>query len=34
VTRTTLELLDYWTREGRQHRLFFAQREAAEIIIS
>ena len=33
VTRTTLELLDYWTREGRQHRLFFAQREAAESVI-
>jgi type III restriction enzyme len=33
VTRTTLELLEYWTREGRQHRLFFAQREAAETII-
>jgi type III restriction enzyme len=33
VTRTTLELLDYWTREGRQHRLFFAQREAAETIV-
>jgi type III restriction enzyme len=33
VTRTTLELLDYWTREGRQHRLFFAQREAAETVI-
>ncbi len=33
VTRTTLELLDYWTREGRQHRLFFAQREAAETVV-
>jgi type III restriction enzyme len=33
VTRTTQELLDYWTREGRQHRLFFAQREAAEAIV-
>ena len=33
VTRTTSELLHYWTREGRQHRLFFAQREAAETII-
>ncbi|MBI2525999.1 MAG: DEAD/DEAH box helicase family protein [Candidatus Rokubacteria bacterium] len=33
VTRTTGELLEYWTREGRQHRLFFAQREAAETII-
>lgn len=33
VSRTTLELLNYWQREGRQHRLFFAQREAAEAII-
>ncbi|MEK7837699.1 MAG: DEAD/DEAH box helicase family protein, partial [candidate division NC10 bacterium] len=33
VTRTTQELLDYWAREGRQHRLFFAQREAAETIV-
>ncbi len=33
VTRTTLELLQYWRREGRQHRLFFAQLEAAETII-
>jgi type III restriction enzyme len=33
VTRTTLELLDYWRREERQHRLFFAQLEAAETII-
>ena len=33
VTRTTLELLEYWNRQGRQHRLFFAQREAVEIII-
>ena len=33
VTRTTVELLEYWTREGRQHRLFFAQREAAETVI-
>src|SRR2546426_6970457 len=23
VTRTTLELLNYWQRDGRQHRLFF-----------
>ncbi|MBM3217632.1 MAG: hypothetical protein FJZ38_02945 [Candidatus Rokubacteria bacterium] len=28
-----MELLDYWMREGRQHRLFFAQREAAESVI-
>lgn len=33
VTRTTLELLQYWRREGRQHRLFFAQLEAAQTII-
>lgn len=30
ATLTTLELLQWWTREGRQHRLFFAQLEAAE----
>ncbi len=33
VTGTTLELLNYWRREGRQHRLFFAQLEAAETVI-
>src|SRR3989338_10574534 len=33
VTRMTLELLNYWRREGRQHRLFFAQLEAVETII-
>lgn len=33
VTRTTLELLKYWQRDGRQHRLFFAQIEAVETII-
>ena len=33
VSRTTLELLEYWNREGRQHRLFFAQKEAVETII-
>ena len=33
VSRTTQELLNYWRREGRQHRLFFAQLEAAETII-
>ena len=33
VTGTTLELLKYWQREGRQHRLFFAQIEAAETLI-
>jgi type III restriction enzyme len=33
VTRTTLELLGYWQRDGREKRLFFAQVEAAEVII-
>lgn len=33
ATRTTTELLAYWNREGREQRLFFAQREAAETII-
>ncbi|WP_228036863.1 DEAD/DEAH box helicase family protein [Cuspidothrix issatschenkoi] len=33
VTRTTLELLEYWNRDGRERRLFFAQREAVETII-
>jgi type III restriction enzyme len=33
VTRTTLELLGWWQRDGRQQRLFFAQLEAAETII-
>ncbi len=33
VTRTTFELLKYWRRDGREHRLFFAQIEAAETII-
>jgi type III restriction enzyme len=33
VSRTTLDLLAYWHREGREHRLFFAQLEAAETII-
>ena len=33
VTRTTQELLNYWRRDGRQHRLFFAQIEAVETII-
>ena len=29
VTRTTCELMNYWRRDGRQHRLFFAQLRAA-----
>ena len=33
ATGTTLELLQYWRREGREHRLFFAQLEAAETIV-
>ena len=33
VSRTTMELLSWWRREGREHRLFFAQLEAAETII-
>lgn len=33
VSRTTMELLNYWRREGREQRLFFAQLEAAETII-
>ena len=33
ITRTTAELLTWWERDGRQPRLFFAQREAAETII-
>ncbi len=33
VTRTTLELLEWWRRDGREQRLFFAQVEAAETII-
>src|SRR6516225_1158179 len=33
VTRTTLELLQWWRREGREKRLFYAQLEAAESII-
>jgi type III restriction enzyme len=33
VTRTTLELLQWWNRDGRERRLFFAQREAAETVI-
>ncbi len=32
-SRITNELLAYWRREGRKHRLFFAQLEAAETII-
>jgi type III restriction enzyme len=33
VSRTTLELIQWWTRDGRDKRLFFAQIEAALVII-
>jgi type III restriction enzyme len=33
VSRTTLELLNYWQRDGRETRLFFTQLEAVETII-
>ncbi len=33
VTRTTLELLRYWAREGREKRLFYAQLDAAQTVI-
>jgi len=33
VTRSTLELIEFWRREGRQWPLFFAQLEAAETVI-
>ena len=33
VTRTTLELIQWWTRDGRDKRLFFAQVEAALTVI-
>ena len=33
VSRTTLELLRWWRRDGRDQRLFFAQLEAVETII-
>lgn len=33
VTRTTLDLLQYWRRDGRGKRLFFAQLEAVETIV-
>lgn len=33
ASRTTLELLAYWSREGRKQPLFFAQREAVETVI-
>ncbi len=33
TTRTTLDLIQHWRREGREHPLFFAQLEAAEAVI-
>ena len=33
ATRTTLDLLRWWTRDGRRQNLFFAQVEAVETII-
>jgi hypothetical protein len=33
VSRTSRELLEYWQRDGRAQRLFFAQVEAAETVI-
>ncbi|HEX5387741.1 MAG TPA: hypothetical protein VFW66_13640, partial [Gemmatimonadales bacterium] len=33
ATRVTRELIDWWRRDGRQQRLFFAQLEAAETLI-
>lgn len=33
ASKITLELLAYWEREGREKRLFFAQREAATTVI-
>lgn len=33
VTRSTLELIEWWKRDGREKRLFFAQFEAALTVI-
>jgi type III restriction enzyme len=33
VSRTSLELLQWWRRDGREKRLFFAQLEAAETVV-
>lgn len=33
VSRTTLDLIAWWTREGREQRLFYAQLEAALSVI-
>src|SRR4029077_3603891 len=33
ITRTTMELIQWWKRDGREKRLFFAQLEAALTVI-
>jgi type III restriction enzyme len=33
ATRTTLDLIEHWRRDGREQPLFFAQLEAAEAIV-
>jgi type III restriction enzyme len=33
ASKVTLELLEYWRREGRERRLFFAQLEAARTVV-
>lgn len=33
ASRTTLDLIGHWRRDGRRHRLFLAQLEAAETIL-
>lgn len=33
LTRASAELIAYWRRDGREHRLFFTQLEAAESVI-
>lgn len=33
ASRVTMDLFDHWNRDGRQQRLFFAQREAVETIV-
>ena len=33
ATNVTRELLNHWTREDKERRLFFCQREAVETII-
>lgn len=33
ISRITAELMDWWERDGRETRLFYAQKEAAETVI-